>query len=198
MITDMARSEPRSATRMRMPVGKSIIRTDTPVTEAGYISSGSSDFPLIDGRGLATTARRNAQRARRTTSHHVDSSARQASDEAEPEGDVGPPLVAAHVILERIHGPEQRVGAARRARTLVRMPHAGRVAIVEEAVVQLAPVVVFSQEAETRHELEPRDGEHHIVVRRVLVRQEIAKHEMRLRDDFLADQLQRLLARQRL
>ena len=91
----------------------------------------------------------------------------------------------AMMILERIHRPEKRIRAAHRGHAFVRMPHAVGVAVVEKPLVELAPVVVPAEIAEPRHQLEPRDREHDVVVGGVAVRQHVAEHEVRLRDDFL-------------
>ena len=82
--------------------------------------------------------------------------------------------------------------------SLVRMPDAVLVAIVEEPIVQLAPVVVPAEISEPRHQLEPGDRERHVVVGGVAVRQHVAEDELRLRHRLLADQLHAFLPRERL
>jgi len=72
-------------------------------------------------------------------SHHVDSPPHETADEPEPERDVRPSLVAAHVVLERIHRPEKRIRATRGIQSLVRVQDAIAVAIVDALGARLVP-----------------------------------------------------------
>ena len=84
--------------------------------------------------------------------------------------------------LERIRGPHEGVRAPRnRVHSLVGMPHPLAVAVLEEPLEQLAPVLVAPQEAEPRHQLEPVQRERDVGIDRIPVRQQVAEHEMRHR-----------------
>jgi hypothetical protein len=63
----------------------------------------------------------------------------------------------------------------------VRVPHPLAIAILEEPLEQLAPVLVAPQEAEPRHQLEPEERERDVGVDRVAMRQQVAEHEVRHR-----------------
>jgi len=78
------------------------------------------------------------------------------------------------------------------------MPHELAIAVVEEAVEQLLPYFVSSEETEPRHQLQPRERERNVRVGDVPVRQQIAEHQVRLRDDRRPAQLKGLLTRLRL
>src|SRR5262245_22139463 len=96
-----------------------------------------------------------SERGTTTSLQWLDCPSHQPRDEAEAEGDVGPTLVARHVILERIHRPNEGVRAARRGHSLVRMPHAFAVAVVEKSIEEFAPIVLLPQKTYARHQLQP-------------------------------------------
>src|ERR1051325_1266339 len=111
---------PASATRTVTPVARRSMRVETPATPAGYISSA-----LRGLRGLMSAA------TPRHESHQLDRASGQASDQAQSEGDVGPALVAAAVLLERIGSPQEGIRRTRHTEAFVRMPDAARVATRE-------------------------------------------------------------------
>src|SRR5205085_6972576 len=96
--------------------------------------------------------------------HHVDAASHQSADQPEPERHVGPTLVTARVLFERVHRPEKWILTPHRGQALVRMPHALGVSVVEETLIELAPVVVPAEKSKARHELEPGHGEDDIRV----------------------------------
>src|SRR4051812_40095050 len=89
---------PLSATRRRTPVVSETNRCVMSRLPAGKTSSGESGLAIQ--RLTISPFHRSAVPA---CSHHFDRASREASDEAEPERDVGPAFVARLMILERIH-----------------------------------------------------------------------------------------------
>jgi len=77
----------------------------------------------------------------------------------------------------------------------MRMPHEITIAIVEEPVEETDPSVIATQELKPRHQLQPRKRKRNVCVGDIPVRQRIAEHQVRLRDDVLTDELERLLPR---
>src|SRR4051812_11539883 len=86
----------------------------------------------------------------------------------------------------------------RTVQSLVWMPHAVAIAVVDESLVQLHPAIVAAQEIEARHRLQPVESKWHIRLHCVSMRQHIAHDQMRLRHHLLAEQLYYFLSRQRL
>jgi hypothetical protein len=78
------------------------------------------------------------------------------------------------------------------------MPHPLAVAVLEEPLEQLAPVLVAPQETEPRHQLEPVECERDVSVHRIPVRQQVAEHEVGDGHRLAPHQLDRLLPRLRL
>src|SRR5207244_10284141 len=80
--------------------------------------------------------------------------------------------------------------------SLVGMPDAVAIAIIDESLVKLHPAVIATQEIETRHRLQPRQGERYVRIDGVTMGKNVAHDQMRLRDHFLPEQLDDLLTRQ--
>ena len=78
------------------------------------------------------------------------------------------------------------------------MPHAARVAIVDESLVELRPLIIPAQEAESGEDLEPEERGGHVGVRGVSMREGIAEHEVGLENDLAADHGGGFLSRLRL
>src|SRR3954469_6748846 len=175
---------PASAMRNRTPDGRSMNRCAMSRLCAGKSSSERS------GRFIArTTTGRLVQRG----SDCLDGSPSESSDQTETEGDVRPALVSGTMILEGVHRPQKGIRAFRRGHSLVRMPDAVGIAILEKAIEQLAPVLVPLEEAKPRHQLQPRDRHDDVFVRGIAMRQVVAEDEMWLRDDGFSAQLKRFL-----
>ena len=77
----------------------------------------------------------------------------------------------------------------------MRMPHEITIAIVEEPVKKADPSIIATQELKARHQLQPSERKRNVRVGDIPVRQRIAKHQVRLRDDVFANLLERLLPR---
>src|SRR6185369_5953702 len=94
-------------------------------------------------------------RVKRNQSRSVDWASRESGNQAESESEIGPALIASHGILERVHVPDEGVGALHRRGAFSRVPHAVAIAFVQEALEQLGPVVIPPEEPETSHQLQP-------------------------------------------
>src|SRR5678815_2336178 len=147
---------PPSTRRTRSPLRSAMIRAEISRLRAGKISFAESE------RGTTSSLDR------------IDRPSHQPRDEAEAESHVGPALVAGHVVLERIHRPDERARASRRRQPFVGMPDTFRIAVVEKTIEELAPVVVLPQKADPGHQLEPGDGKGNVLVGDVAIRQQIA------------------------
>src|SRR6266513_556494 len=90
------------------------------------------------------------------------------------------------------------MGRRRAIRSLVRMPDAVAIPVVDESLVEPVPAFVATEEIETRHRLQPQERERYIGVHSVPVRKYVTHDEVRLRDHFLPKKLDSLLPRQRL
>src|SRR4051812_18821222 len=165
---------PLSRVRTRSPERSSTWRTRTAGSPAGYIAAGAR---RPDGVSCATCT---------AASERLDRPAGEAGGQTESEGGGGPSGLAIEILLERGRGADEGIRAARRGRPLMWMPHAVAVPVVEEPVEQLRPVLVPAQEAQPRHQLQPVQRRRNVGVHRVAVRQQVAEHEMRLRDEMLA------------
>src|SRR5690606_26810180 len=78
-------------------------------------------------------------------------------------------------------GRAQRRGAAAGAWLF---PYTLGVPIAEEALEELRPVLVPLQQTEPGHELEPLERRGDVAVDGIPMREEVAQHQVRLRDDF--------------
>src|ERR1043166_985736 len=132
---------PLSTTRKRTPVESFTYRAEMSGTPAGNTSAGESRWLTTNDNGRRYAALPNGKFP---AAHHRKGPSAQPSNESEPERHVRPTLVAAQMILERVHRPEERIGASRRTHSLVRMPDAFGISIVEETLEQLRPVVILS------------------------------------------------------